>query len=112
MEIDSHYHDIHSALLATFFSNIEYAILVLEGYMMALIKQNECYYLCDSHARDSTNMSCENGTAVVLKFDNISCLEQHLYCLSLELELVPVQLIDLESKKQQLQKKKKCCIRK
>ena len=39
VEIDSHYHDIHSALLATFFSNIEYAILVLEGYMMALIKQ-------------------------------------------------------------------------
>ena len=117
VEIDSHYHDIHSALLATFFSNIEYAILVLEWYMMALIKQNECYYLCDSHARDSTGMPCENGTAVVMKFDNMSCLEQHLYCLSLQLhsnlfELVSVQLIDLESKKEQLQKKKKSCIRK
>ena len=56
-------------------------------------------------------MPCENGTAVVMKFDNISCLEQHLYCLSLELlsnlfELVSVQLIDLESKKEQLQKKR------
>ena len=102
--------------ISYFFSNIEYAILVLEGYMMALIKQNECYYLCDSHARDSTGMPCENGTAVVMKFDNMSCFEQHLYCLSLELhsnlfELVSVQLFDLESKKEQL-KKKKSCIRK
>ena len=114
VEIDSHYHDIHSALLATLFSNIEYAIFVLEGYMMALIKQNECYYLCDSHARDSTGMLVKMAcTAVVMKFDNMSCLEQHLYCLSLELhsnlfELVSVQLIDLESKKEQLQKKKSC----
>ena len=110
-DIDSHYHDIHSALLATFSSNIEYAILILKGYMMALIKQNDCFYLCDSHARDYMGMPCENGTAVVMKFDDISCVEQHLYSLSVELhsnlfELVPVQLIDL-SENERLQRNRK-----
>ncbi|CAB3978318.1 Hypothetical predicted protein [Paramuricea clavata] len=79
---------------------------------MALIKQNDCFYLCDSHARDYMGMPCENGTAVVMKFDDISCLEQHLYSLSVELhsnlfELVPVQLIDVESENEKPQRNRK-----
>ena len=38
-EIESHYYNIHTALLNAFFINDSYAILILEGYMMALIKQ-------------------------------------------------------------------------
>ena len=57
-------------------------------------------------------MPCENGTAVVMKFDDISCLEQHLYSLSVELhsnlfELVPVQLIDFKSENEGLQRDRK-----
>ena len=37
-KIESHYYDIHTALLNVF-SNYSYTILILEGYMMALMKQ-------------------------------------------------------------------------
>ena len=39
-EIESHYYDIYTVLLNTFLS-YSYAIIVLEGYMMALIKQTD-----------------------------------------------------------------------
>ena len=67
-EIESHYYDIHTALVNTFL-NDSYAILILEGYMMALIRQTEYSYLCDSHARDIHGMPDPNGTAVVMKFN-------------------------------------------
>ena len=41
-----------AAVMQNAFYNDRYAILVLEGYMMALIKQTEFFYLIDSHARD------------------------------------------------------------
>jgi hypothetical protein len=62
-EIESHYYDIHTALLNVF--------SILEGYMMALMKQTDFFYLFDSHARDSSGMPDPNGTAVVMKFVNI-----------------------------------------
>jgi hypothetical protein len=100
-EIDSHYYDIHTALLNTFLKN-SCAILILEGYMMALIKQMNTFFLFDSHARDSNGMPDPNGTAVVMKFNDILDLEQHFYFLSMELhtnlfEIVPVQLITSET---------------
>ena len=95
-EIESHYYDIHTALLNTFLNN-SYAILILEGYMMAIIKQVDTFYSFDSHARDSSGMPDPNGTAVVMRFANILDLEQYVYSLSLELhtnlyEIVPVQV--------------------
>ena len=95
-EIESHYYDIHTALLNVF-SNYSCTILILEGYMMALIKQTGFFYLFDSHARDSSGMPDPNGTAVVMKFVNILELEQYLYSVSMTLhanlfEIVPVQL--------------------
>jgi hypothetical protein len=99
-EIESHYCDIHTALLTTIL-NGSHAILILEGYMMALIKQMDSFYLFDSHARDSCGMPYPDGTAVVMKFTNIQELEQHLYSLSIELhanlfEIVPVLLVSSE----------------
>ena len=95
-KIASHYYDIHTALLNVF-SNYSCTILILEGYMMALIKQTDFFYLFDSHARDSSGMPDPNGTAVVMKFANILELEQYLYSLSMLLhanlfEIVPVRL--------------------
>ena len=72
-EIESHY-NIHTALLNAFF-NDSYAILILEGYMMAWIKQTEFFNLIDSHARDLNGMPNPNGTADVMKFANILELE-------------------------------------
>ena len=54
-EIEHHYYDIHTALLNAFL-NDNYAILILQGYMMALVKQTDKFYLFDSHARDSCGM--------------------------------------------------------
>jgi hypothetical protein len=56
-EIDSHYYDIHTALLNTFLID-NYAILILQGYMLAIIKQTDSFYLFDSHARDYSGMVC------------------------------------------------------
>ncbi len=103
-DIECHYYDIHTALLNTFI-NDSYAILILEGYMMALVKQTDNFYLFDSHARDSCGMPDPNGTAVVMKFSNIHELEQYLYSLSIELhtnifEVVPVQLNICKASKQ------------
>ena len=97
-EIELHYYDIHTALLNVFLNNsYQYSILILEGYMMALIKKSNVFYLFDSHARDSSGMPDPNGIAVVMKFANILELEQYLYSLSITLhanlfEIVPVQL--------------------
>ena len=95
-EIDSHYYDIHTAWLNTFF-NYNHAILILECYMMAIIKQTNFIYLFDSHARDISGMPDPNGTAVIIRFTNILELEQYLYCLSSELhtnsyEIVPIKI--------------------
>ncbi len=54
-KLESHYYDIHTALLDMFL-NYSSAILILEGYMMALIKQTNFFYLFDSHARDFNSM--------------------------------------------------------
>ena len=120
-EIELHYYDIHTALLNVFLNNsYQYSIFILEGYMMALIKQSNFFYLFDSHARDSSGMPDHNGTAVVMKFANILELEQYLYSLSITLhanlfEIVPVQLsmcktFELKSKhlkdRQYVQKKR------
>ena len=68
---------------------------------MALIKQVNTFLLFDSHARDPNGMPNPNGTAVVMKFNDILDLEQHLYFLSIEhtnlFEIVPVQLIAPET---------------
>ena len=95
-EIEFHYYNIHTALVNTFL-NDSYAILILEGYMMALIKQTEYFYLCDSHARDLHGMPDPNGTAVAMKFKSILDLEQYLYSVLMELhtylfEIVPLKL--------------------
>ena len=103
-EFEHHYCDIHTALSNTFF-NDSYAILIFEGYMMALIKQRDNFYLFDSHAKDSCGMPASNGSAIVMKFTDVHELEQYLYSLSIELhsnifEIVPVQLNMCKASKQ------------
>ena len=64
---------------------------------MALIKGLESFYLFDPHTRNIDGMPDPNGTAVVIKYNDILELEQYLCSLSTELntnlfEIVPVQL--------------------
>ena len=49
----------------------QFAILVLQGYMLAIIKSVESYYLFDSHSRNPSGLPIENGgTAIMLQFSN------------------------------------------
>ena len=104
-DIESHHYDIHTALLNTFL-NDSFAMLILEGYMMALIKQTNVFYLFDSHARDFNGMPDPNGTAVVMKFSNIVLLEQFLYCLSTELHTSLFEIVSVHLNKCDLSKQK------
>ena len=58
--------------------------------MITLIKQMNTFFLFASYARDSNGMPNPNGTAVVMKFNDILDLVQHLYFLSAELHLMCV----------------------
>ena len=63
--------------------------------MVAVMKQNEFFYLFDSHARDSCGMPDPNGTAVVMKFNDVLELEQHLFCLSTKLHTNLFEIVKL-----------------
>ena len=97
-EIPSHYYKVHIAIANTL-AKYKYAFMILEGFMMALIKHMDCLYFIDPHGRNCLGMPDPNGTAVVMQFANMLELEQYLYSLSEALhsnlfEIVPVQFTE------------------
>ena len=60
------------------FSDSSNAMLVLDGYVIAVIKKSDFLYLFDSHARNSMGIPDENGTAVVLKFSELDEIQNHV----------------------------------
>ena len=95
-EVGTPYFTLSSALINTF-AHGNYAILILEGYMMALIHGlDSAFYLFDPHARNLNGMPDPNGNAVVMKYGTLSELEQYLYSLSNKLnnnifEIAPIK---------------------
>ena len=75
-------------VLINAFSDSSNAMLVLDGYVMAVIQKSNCFYLFDSHARNSLGIPDENGTAVVLKFSKLDEFQNHVetlgHCLNVE----------------------------
>ena len=69
-------------VLINAFSDSVNAMIVLDGYIMAVIKDSESFYLFDSHARNSRGMPDENGTAVVLEFSELNELQNHIETLA------------------------------
>ena len=65
------------------------AMLVLDGYVMTVIKKSDFLYLFDSHARNSLGIPDENGTAVVLKFSELDEFQNHVktlgHCLNVRI---------------------------
>ena len=81
--LEHHYFTLASALLKTFMHD-KYALLILEGYMMALINSvDSFFYLFDPHARNYAVMPDPKGTAVVMKFTSLTELDKYLCCCSL-----------------------------
>ena len=81
----------------TTFSSDNYAFIILDGYVMALIKHTDnCIYVFDSHARNEYGMPDDNGTAVVMKCFDITNLYRYIFSIANELnsqffEIMPVQ---------------------
>ena len=65
-------------VLINAFSDSANAMIVLDGYITAVIKDSESFYLFDSHARNSRGMPDENDTAVVLEFSELNELQNHI----------------------------------
>ena len=102
-EIPSHYYKVHIAIANTL-PKYKYAFMILEGFMMALIKHMDCLYFIDPHGRNCLGMPDPNGNAVVMQFANMLELGQYLYRLSEALhsnlfEIVPVQFVNNSSTK-------------
>jgi hypothetical protein len=67
-----------SALMNTFTKSKD-AILVLDGYMMALMHDiNSFFYFFDPHARNYFGMSNPNGTAVVFELGKSQFIPNYL----------------------------------
>jgi hypothetical protein len=61
------------------FTQSKDAILILDGYMMALMHDiNSFFYLFDPHARNSFGLSVPNGTAVVFEFGKFRFIPNYL----------------------------------
>ena len=75
-------------VLINAFSDSTNAMLVLDGYVMAVIQKSDFLYLFDSHARNSLGIPDENGTAVFLKFSELDEFQNHVetlgHCLNVE----------------------------
>ena len=69
-------------VLINAFSDSANAMIVLDGYIMAVFKDSESFYLFDSHARNLRGMPDENGTAVVLEFSELNELQNHIETLA------------------------------
>ena len=108
---------ILSSALTDTFQKTNSAILVLDGYMSALIKDTDCFALFDSHARTRQGMPCSDGSATVSTFSMLAALKEHVQSLSACLnvnrfEIVPVSLkqqgdssLSSKEKKQQANRK-------
>ena len=88
-ESDPPYWSLSDALMNNTFMITRYAICVLEGYMIAIIKTSlqlqDIFYIFDSHSRDSSGWPTggNEGTAVLMTFANLSFLGNHI-CTPLE----------------------------
>ena len=64
--VDTPYVTLHSALMGTF-SQYEYAILILQGYMIGIIFGiASIFYVFDLHGKDEHGIPNPNGIAILM----------------------------------------------
>ena len=103
------YLSLSDALMSAFLVS-PYVILILSGYMVAIVKSYKSadeYYTFDSHARNSSGLPDPDGTAVLMKFSNLSSLKSQIFYLaqqlnSYEFEVVPITLHTNDPKKNKI----------
>ena len=52
------------------------ALLVINGYGLGVIWERNCFFLFDSHSKNSNGNICQNGTSVLLKFEMLNKLHE------------------------------------
>ena len=52
------------------------ALLISNGYALGVIWGKNCFFLFDSHSKNSMGNICQNGTSVLLKFETLSRLQE------------------------------------
>ena len=54
------------------------ALLFISGYTLAILWGRDCFFIFDSHSRDSSGRKVVNGTAVLLKFLSLHHLDDYI----------------------------------
>ena len=54
------------------------ALLIINGYALGVIWGKNCFFLFDSHSKNSSGNICQNGTSVLLKFETLSKLQEYV----------------------------------
>ena len=54
------------------------ALLFISGYTLAILWGRDCFFIFDSHGRDSSGRKVVNGTAVLLKFLSLHNLDDYI----------------------------------
>ena len=63
-------------ILSTCSNHKKGTLLIISSYVLGIIWGRNCFYLFDSHSKDGEGNISQNGTAVLLKFDTFSNLEE------------------------------------
>ena len=71
------------------------ALLIINGYALGVIWGKNCFFLFDSHSKNSSGNICQNGTSVLLKFETLSKLQEYvkdIYYVGLRYEMLYFQI--------------------
>ena len=82
--------------LINVFSISNYAVMILDGYMISFIKDSDIFYSYDSHARNCHGLPDENGNSVAMSHLNIETLMQYLCILSESLNVSVFEVVSVE----------------
>ena len=68
------------------------AMLLVNGFTLSIIWNNNSFYLFDSHSRDSSGNQAIDGTAVLLKFNSLLYIDEYVQKMYLEKQPISVYL--------------------
>ena len=54
------------------------ALLIINGYALGIIWGKNCFFLFDSHSKNSNVNICQNGTLALLKFETLNKLQEYI----------------------------------
>ena len=54
------------------------ALLIISGYIFGIIWGKDCLYLFDSHSNDYKGNISQNGSAILMKFENLDNLQDYI----------------------------------